>query len=254
MVSDNRFGILGLRGLRPLLTCAIAALAATGCGGSGSASSTAADGAGDGSSDAGVIAKWRYVTLERTAQAATCPANSGAEIDTVAVYRVVSAKRAKTEASNWKLVGVAKPDSVVYLPGAASACQATSLASDPSAVAGPVNVNPSGTSGFFRLSDGRLQLQIGACSSGTADILHCDGAGPAIDIVAGDQIAVFEVDQTYLASCDWKTMACGPQTGSVTAACPCAADSYIVRLGVQPGQMTQDLGSHVGSELFINVK
>lgn len=226
----------------------ILALTALACSGNTAASADASD-----ASDA-AAKKWPYVTIARTATAGSCPANVGAEIDTVALYRIINLKGSKTDATNWKLVGVAQPGSAVWLPGTATACQAANSATNTAAAAGPVNASADAKAGFFRLIDGQLQVQIAACQTETTDALTCDGSGAVLDIAPGDQLAVFEVDDTYLANCDWVKQACGPQTGLVTAGCPCSADSYQLRLGSAPGQVDVDLGTHTGADLFIEIK
>ena len=77
---------------------------------------------------------------------------------------------------------------------------------------GQVNASTSDV-GYFSLNGGTLQLQIG-------DVM---GAGPAQEIKTGEQIQVYEVDQTYV------TLGYAPST------CSCLAEHYTVSLQTAKG-------------------
>lgn len=67
--------------------------------------------------------------------------------------------------------------------------------------------------GYFSLNGGTLQLQIG----------DVNGAGPTQEIVAGQQIQVYEVDQTYIT------------LGYAPASCSCLPEHYTVSLQTATG-------------------
>jgi len=78
--------------------------------------------------------------------------------------------------------------------------------------------------------------------------------GTAAEVKNGDQIAVYEVDKTYLKDCDSTTMSCGPQTGLITGSCKCLAEDYQLWVGSAPNKVEIDLGMHTGTNPYIDVK
>ncbi len=204
--------------------------------------------------------KYTFVTIDGSpASEPDCKATNspGPDIDAIALFDKAG-----------KLKGVAKPGTSVFKAGAKKLCEAENKKTDSTKVCGPVNgkVNEkTADTEYFGLSDGTIEVQIGACSAATDDLTKCDGAGAAVEILAGDQIAVYEVDGSYLAKTvcekadaaavpDKKVCGGGPQTGLAFDGCKCIAEEYQVWIGSGTGKAEVDLGKHKGTNQYIDVK
>lgn len=204
--------------------------------------------------------KYMYVTIDGSpASEPDCKLTSspGPDIDAIALFDKAG-----------KLKGVAKPGTSVFKAGAKKLCEAENKKTDSTKVCGPVNgkVNEKAAdTEYFGLSDGTIEVQIGACSAATDDLTKCDGAGAVVEIMAGDQIGVYEVDGSYLAKTvcekadaaavpDKKVCGGGPQTGLAYDGCKCIAEEYQVWIGTGTGKVEVDLGKHKGTNQYIDVK
>ena len=196
----------------------------------------------------------RYVTIDGGPEGnPDCMSSSpGADIDVVALY-----------SAQGNLRGVGKPGTVVHKEGATPACPGGWFGgcvygkigaychNDPSDVAGGMNTKMYSDStpdtGYFALSKGTLQLQFGACTVSTNDIKQCNGAGPVLDILPGDEIDLYEVDGSYKAGSG------SGAAGVAPASCICKAEAYEVFVSAKPGTGLQSLGQFTGSKGAIKV-
>lgn len=152
-----------------------------------------------------------------------CGSSPGADIDAVGLYR------------GGKLIAVGKPGTAKYVSSAASTCD--NKKNIETTAAGPLDghvFEKTADTGYISLNGGSLEIQFGACKTGTK-ISDCDGGGDIVEIMSGDEIDVWEVDTSY-------------KTGSGTAAdgnaydgCVCYADEYQVdarpSVGVDTGSI-----------------
>ncbi|MBI5611004.1 MAG: hypothetical protein HY902_19185 [Deltaproteobacteria bacterium] len=192
--------------------------------------------------------KYQWVIIDGSKNP-DCSTNSpGPDIDAVALYRKVG--------TDWKLMGMAKGGAIVKSP-ANPKCIDQNDHNTESSIAGPVNGTVSATAkdtGYFGLGDRSVYFQIGACTNGTQDLKQCDGAGAVQDILLGDQLAVWEVDQSYKTACknDGND---APQCGFAYAQCTCTTEQYGVGVATTSDASTfLDLGTQTGTNMFIDVK
>ncbi len=178
-----------------------------------------------------------------------CSTNSpGPDIDAVALYRKIG--------SDWFLMGMGKAGTQVVKQPANPKCTGQNNYDNAYAACGPVNGTVSATAkdtGYFGLGDRSLYLQIGACSDGTQDLKKCDGNGAVQEIKLGDQLAIWEVDQSYKTPClnDGND---APQCGYAYDKCSCATEQYRVGLATSmQGASFMDLGVQTGTNMFIDV-
>ena len=152
-----------------------------------------------------------------------CGTSPGTDLDCVGLYR------------GGVLIGVGKPGTATYAaPATASPCTVTANKSAASAAEGPLDGKvfaSSPDSGYISLNGGSLEIQFGACKTGTT-IKDCDGAGALVDVMAGDQVGVWEVDTTY------KAGGAGEQAGNAYDGCVCYADEYQVEFRTAVGSET----------------
>lgn len=152
-----------------------------------------------------------------------CGTSPGTDLDCVGLYR------------GGTLIAVGKPGTASFVaPAVASPCTVTANKSQASAAEGPLDAHVYASdpdTGYISLNGGSLEIQFGACVSGTT-ITDCDGAGAVVPIQTGDQVGIWEVDGTY------KAGGSDPQSGNAFDGCVCYADQYQV-----------DFRPTVGSEL-----
>ncbi len=153
----------------------------------------------------------------------------GTDLDAVGLYR------------GGALIAVGKVKSGVFAQGSTPLCPSSAKidAKQVDYPVGPVNghvYSDKPDTGYFSLNGGSMELQFGACSASTADPASCDGTGAHVDLQDGDELAVWEVDDTYLP--DGK----GVQKGFAYAQCACYADEYQVDIrptaGADTGSVT----------------
>ncbi len=152
--------------------------------------------------------------------ATSCGKSPGTDLDAIGLYR------------NNVLIGVGKPGTAVFVPAPAAACVADTGKDSASSAEGPLDAHvyaKTPDKGYISLAGGSLELQFGACATGST-ITDCDGKGALVDVQSGDQLDVYEVDNTY-----WPTAngGAGPEAGnayynSATDKCACYADEYQV--------------------------
>lgn len=135
-------------------------------------------------------------------------ASPGADIDAIGLYR------------NGALIGVIKPGTANY-KGEKTSCVDNAHA-DPSSAEGPSDVYDT-NKGYVGLNGGSLEFQIGGCSVSSTDITLCDGAGPSVTILPGDEFDVYEVGQEYKEK-KW-----------ITEACKCISEDYEVWVRLEKG-------------------
>lgn len=183
----------------------------------------------------------------------------GPDIDAVALF-----------SKEGKLKGVGKPGTAKFKAGAKQLCAAQNKKTDVTQVCGPVNghvyvATKKTDTEYFGLSDGTVEVQFGACSTATEDLTKCDGAGAVQEIANGDQIAVYEVDGTYLSEAKCKAASSesvkdagqcgkGPQAGLAEDGCKCLAEQYQVWIGSEEGKAEVDLKTQTGTNQYIDVK
>lgn len=184
---------------------------------------------------------------EPDCKATTSP---GPDIDTVALWRQVG--------GTWTLMGVAKVGSCDYSAGVNPACPDNkhNAAADVAAACGPfgdIDAKDIAT-GYLGLGGGSVELKIGACQSDKEDISSCDGKGDAVEILAGDELDVYEVDQWYLshgAGCgDDGEPKCATGKTYITGSCKCIPETYEVELRKEAGKSGTDdviLGEKTGT-------
>lgn len=203
-------------------TDADASASRDGCGPSAASS----DAIGDVSAPAPATATYAAVVIrDKSADPAfingKCGASPGMDLDCVGLYRAD------------KLIAVGKPGTGTYLPTLPTVCgnphDVTASADGP--LDGFAYADNAQDSGYISLNGGAIELQFGACQTGS-NITNCDGKGDPVLIESGDQIDVWEVDRNYL-------------TGSGTGAdghawdsCTCYAGEYTVELRPKVGDGT----------------
>lgn len=162
----------------------------------------------------------------------------GPDIDVIALYR------------GGALIGVAK--SVTYKPGAKKACEAENKHANPQDVVGKLDTkmysDATPDTGYFGLSDGTVEVQIGGCQVSTATVKDCDGSGPLQVIKPGDEIDVYEVDGSY------KKGGQGPQAGIAPDSCKCVGETYEVFVSKEAGKSLVSLGTFTGTQGAIAIK
>lgn len=180
---------------------------------------------------------WKSVVIydkftEPDCKATTSP---GPDIDAVAVWREVG--------GTWKLMGVGKIGTANYSAGTNPACPDNkhNTADDVAAVCGPLgDIDGKDISkGYLGLGGGSVELAIGACQSDNETVATCDGAGAAVEILAGDEIDVYEVDKWYLENGPNGKKADGA-TPYITGACKCLSETYEVELRKESGKSGAD--------------
>jgi hypothetical protein len=243
----KNYSIVGIIGL-----CSLLAVGGCDCCAADDYRPAIADSFAD--ADAHAVSGYTFVYIDGAPEAnPDCSTGSaGADIDVIAVY---DSKRA--------LKGVGK--TVVHKEGASPKCPKwgkTSQCSygtikpechnDPNDVAGGLNTKMYGDAtpdtGYFGLSGGTVEVTIGACSVSTDDVKSCDGKGPAVQIMAGDEIDVYEVDGTY------KKVGTGPAAGIAPESCTCVAEAYEVWVSKKAGEGLVGLGKYTGSKGRIKVQ
>lgn len=245
--------ILGILGLSTLL--AISACDASVTDADATATDTATGGADTtAGADTVVATGYTVVTIDGAPEAnPDCTTSSaGADIDVIAVYD-----------SKGALKGVGK--TVVHKEGATPKCPkwgktsqcsygtiSAACHNDPNDVSGGLNTkmyaDATPDTGYFGLSGGTVEVTIGACSVSTADVKSCDGKGAAVQIMAGDEIDVYEVDGTY------KKAGTGPAAGIAPESCICTAEAYEVFVSKKAGEGLVSLGKFTGSKGLIKVQ
>ena len=195
--------------------------------------------AGTGTTDAGPVATAGYKSIviydkytEPDCKKTTGP---GPDIDMVAAWRGAV------------LLGVGKVGSCAYSAGTTPACPDNKHAEkdDIAAACGPfgdLDFKDIST-GYLSLGGGSVELSIGACTTSTDDIEKCDGAGEVVELQAGDEIDVYEVDQWYLGKTPENKKA------YITGACKCIPETYEVWVRPTAGDDTgsADLGQKTGT-------
>lgn len=224
----------------------------------GGADATTGGDTSTGGGDTAAATGYKFVTIDGAPEAnPDCTTTSaGADIDVVALYR------------GGKLVGVGKPGTVIHKEGATPKCpkwgskdvakqtctygtKEAKCHNDPDDVAGGLTTkmykDNTPDTGYFGLSGGTVEVQIGACAAGT-DIKTCDGKGAVMEILPGDELDIYEVDETYKASS--KTLASGIAPDS----CTCTAEQYELWVSKASGKVDVSLGKHTGSKGQIKVQ
>lgn len=251
---EKILGILGLCGMMALGACDASVTdsdAATTDAAGGTDTSTGTDTTG---SDTAAPTGYTVVTIDGAPEAnPDCTTSSaGADIDVIAVYD-----------SKGALKGVGK--TVVHKEGATPKCPTwgsknqcsygtikPECHNDPNDVAGGLNTkmyaDATPDTGYFGLSGGTVEVTIGACSVSTADVKSCDGKGGTVQIMAGDEIDVYEVDGTY------KKAGTGPAAGIAPESCICKAEAYEVFVSKKAGEGLVSLGKFTGSKGLIKVQ
>lgn len=193
--------------------------------------------------------KYSWVIIDGSKEP-DCTTNSpGPDIDAIALYR--------KEGGTWKLKGMAKAGTQVVKAPANPKCLDKNDHDTSISVCGPVDGTVSATAkdtGYLGLGDRSVYVQIGACSTATEDLKKCDGAGAVQDIMVGDQLAVWEVDQSYKTACknDGND---APQCGFAYSGCTCTTEKYGVGVGTSSdGADFLDLGVQNGTNMYIDVK
>ena len=252
---EKILGVLGLCGLLALSACD--ATVESEADGTGSDAVTGTDTTTTGDT-AVTPTGYMFVTIDGAPDGtADCSTTSaGADIDVIAVYN-----------KDGSLKGVGKPGSVVHKEGAIPKCPTwgsknqcsygtikPECHNDPSDVAGGLNTkmysDATPDTGYFGLSGGTVQLQIGACSVSTTDIKQCNGNGALVEILAGDEIDVYEVDASYKGPVDPNK----PASGIAPADCICKAEGYEVFVSKKAGESLVSLGKFTGSKGLIKVQ
>ncbi len=230
------------------LTACDASVSDSDAGDASSDTSTGSDSTGGGDTTAGGT-KYSWVIIDGSKNP-DCSTNSpGPDIDAIALYRKVG--------TDWKLMGMAKAGTQIVKSPATPKCIDQNDHNTDISICGPVNGTVSATAkdtGYFGLGDRSVYVQIGACSDGTQDLKKCDGAGAVQEIMLGDQLAVWEVDQSYKTACknDGND---APQCGYAYAGCTCTTEQYGVGVATTSDASTfLDLGTQTGTQMFIDVK
>jgi hypothetical protein len=250
---EKILGVLGLCGLLALSACD--ATVENEADGTGSDAVTGTDTTTTGDT-AVTPTGYTFITIDGAPEGnPDCTTSSaGADIDVIAVYN-----------KDGSLKGVGKPGSVVHKEGATPKCPTwgsknqcsygtikPECHNDPSDVAGGLNTkmysDATPDTGYFGLSGGTVQLQIGACSVSTTDIKQCNGNGALVEIVAGDEIDVYEVDGSYKAGSG------SGAAGIAPASCICKAEGYEVFVSKKAGEGLVSLGQFSGSKGAIKVQ
>ncbi len=222
--------ILGLASMTVLTACGATTSADGDATGSDATTGTDATGTDAATGDTGPAVTYKSVVIWDKSQDpgyinGKCGASPGTDLDAIGLYR------------NNVLIGVGKPGTAIYTaPATASPCTVDAGKSKASSAEGPLDAHVYASSpdtGYISLNGGSLEMQFGACVSGTT-ITTCDGAGALIDILPGDQLDVWEVDTTYKAGSGT------PADGNAYSGCVCYADEYQVDL-------RPTLGSEAGS-------
>ncbi|MSP92119.1 MAG: hypothetical protein EXR79_10015 [Myxococcales bacterium] len=185
--------------------------------------------------DAAVAKVYKYVTIDGAplkTEDCTKTSSPGADLDVVALFR------------GGKLQGVGKVGSALHKKGTTPLCEKENKHAEAKDVEGKLDTKMYTTAtpdtGYFGLSNGSVQVQIGACTKATDDVSVCDGAGASVDILVGDELDVYEVDDTY------KKAGKGPQSGIADDKCTCLAEEYDVYVHVTDGGVSKD-GSSLGT-------
>lgn len=242
----KNYNIVGIIGL-----CSLLALGGCDCCGAYNATE---DSLADADAGAATVSGYNFVTIDGAPGASTdCSTDSpGADIDVIAVYDFKG-----------RLKGVGK--TAVHKEGATPNCPnwgktsecsygtiSAACHNDPNDVSGGLNTkmyaDATPDTGYFGLSGGTVQVTIGACSVSTADVKSCDGKGDAVQIMAGDEIDVYEIDDTY------KKAGTGPAAGIAPESCACVAEAYEVFVSKEAGYGLFSLGKHTGSKGRIKVQ
>lgn len=169
-----------------------------------------------------------------------CGATSspGADLDVIALYR------------GGKLIGVGKPGTAKEFAAAQPACAGKKRGTIAD-ITGPLTTkmysDATPDTGYYSLSNNRVYVQIGACTQSTEDIKVCDGAGEAIELQAGDEIDIYEVDGTYKKNGGTSASGIAPDN------CVCLAEDYWVGVAVDQDTEPVELGTFKGSKSAIPV-
>ena len=241
---------------RILMTvCATSSMVLAACGATTAADGDATDGTGSDATtgdtatdtamgDMSMTATYKSIVIvDKSADPAfingACGKSPGTDLDAVGLYRA------------GKLIAVGKPGTANYDKSNATSCavDANSDKAKATSAEGPVNahVYPGATpdTGYICLNGGSLEIQFGACVTGSK-ITDCDGAGALVDVMSGDEIDVWEVDQSY------KTGSGTAADGLADSSCVCRADEYNVSVRMAVGQDKDSLwlpatGTYAGS-------
>ncbi len=255
---EKILGILGLCGMMALSACDASVTDTDGGSTDGGTTGDTATDTGGGGSDTTAPTGYTVITIDGAPEAnPDCTTSSaGADIDVIAVYD-----------SKGALKGVGK--TVVHKEGATPKCPKwgskdvakqtctygtikPECHNDPNDVTGGLNTkmyaDATPDTGYFGLSGGTVEVTIGACSVSTADIKSCDGKGGAVQILAGDEVDVYEVDATY------KKAGTGPAGGIAPESCICTAEAYEVFVSKKAGEGLISLGKFTGSKGMIKVQ
>lgn len=183
---------------------------------------------------------WVAIDGEPTTEDVDCgkTTSPGPDIDAVLVYRA------------GKLIGAGKPGTAQLFSAAQKACPDNEGRGTVADVAGPVNgmvYKVEKDTGYFSLRKDRVYVQIGECTQSSPDPKQCDGNGPVIELQAGDEIDVYEVDTTYLAG---KGTAA---SGNAYEGCTCTPETYWVGVAIDQDTEPVELGTFKGSKSAIPV-
>ena len=179
------------------------------------------DAVADGDATTPTVAYASVVIRDRSADPAfvngKCGPSPGMDLDCVGLYR------GGTLLAVGKTNAASAGETTTYTPGTSNC---VNLYNSATSADGPLDGHSYADkpdTGYISLNGGAIEIHFGACVNGT-NITNCDGAGVHVDIQAGDEIDVWELDGNYL-------------TGSGTGAdgnawdgCNCYADEYEVDL------------------------
>ena len=200
-------------------------------------SDTTSDTSGGGDTSPGVV-KYESAIIYDNYIEPDCATTSspGPDIDAIGLYRL------------GKLVGVARKGSAQFAAGSKPQCPGKEDHKTASDVEGALNADES--NGYLGLRGGSVEFQFGACAVSTASMKDCDGSGAIVQAQVGDEIDVYEVDQSY------KVGGKGPQAGRITKECKCLPEKYdvFVRKTKNVDAGAVNLGSYTGTTGSILVK
>jgi hypothetical protein len=147
------------------------------------------------------------------------------------------------------VMAVGKPGTAVLLPPDDQVLCESNDFNDVGQATGGVDATGNGpggqVSGFVSLNGGSVAMQLGACSP-ASDPSRCDGLGPPVVPVVGDEMDVYEVDGWYS----------DPATAKFPTTCKCVAEPYRVALRLAADVTASEacLGRFTGTTSRIRVR
>jgi len=159
----------------------------------------------------------------------TKAASPGTDLDAVMLYR------------GGTLIAAGKPGTAKYAAGTTPLCTVNDKikakqVDKPEGKADGHVYKTDADKGYFSLNGGSMEIQFGKCTQSGPKADSCDGAGDLVDVLPGDEIDVYEVDDTY------KAAGKGITAGWADEVCVCYADEYQVDLrptaGADAGAVT----------------